>query len=160
MSTGEADCGHEWSSGADVGTEPGLSGGSAAHLRHGGAERVALDALMARAGRGDRKAFAALYDATVDRVYGLILCILGDRELGEQVTRQVYAQAWHTARLFDAEAGSALSSVIALAHRHAVRLSRSADADLDRRSPIPDPRYLEFLESVADSRQRKARREP
>ena len=46
-----------------------------------------LGALLARVGRGDHDAFAALYDATAATVYGLALNVVGDEDLACEVVR-------------------------------------------------------------------------
>ena len=44
--------------------------------------------------RGDARAFAALYDAHVERVYRHVYYRVGDRADAEDLTQQVFLQAW------------------------------------------------------------------
>jgi RNA polymerase sigma-70 factor (ECF subfamily) len=54
----------------------------------------------------DEKALAALYDVLVSKVYGLVLRIVGQRQLTEEVTEDVFWQIWRQAPRFDVERGS------------------------------------------------------
>jgi len=87
-----------------------------------------LDALLRRVARGDAEAFAAFYDATSARVYGLITRVLRDRGYSEETTQEVYLQVWRSAENYDPMSGSALTWVMTLAHRRAVDRVRSEQA--------------------------------
>ncbi len=87
-----------------------------------------LSELLRRCSRGDETAFAQVYDETSARVHGLVLRVVRDRAQAEEVTQEVYLQAWRTSTRFDAEKGSALSWLMTLAHRRAVDRVRSAEA--------------------------------
>ncbi len=90
------------------------------------------DELLARVGTGDREAFAALYDATAPRVFGLVRRLIVDPAQAEEVTQDVYLEIWQTAPRFDPARGSALAWMFTLAHRRAVDRIRSAQAARDR----------------------------
>lgn len=87
-----------------------------------------LSQFLQRAARGDEAAFSALYDATSQRVFGLVLRVVRDRAQAEEVTQEVYLQVWRTAARYDATKGSALSWLMTLAHRRAVDRVRAAEA--------------------------------
>ena len=74
----------------------------------------ALDGLLLRVGRGDRTAFAALYDALSQAVYAMTLRADRDAEQSAEVTEEVFLDAWRQARGFDPEQGSARDWVHAL----------------------------------------------
>lgn len=94
----------------------------------GASDQPALEGWLSACARGDEQAFGRLYDATAPRVFGLVLRILRDRAQSEEVTQEVYHQAWlHSAR-FDPERGSALAWLLTLAHRRAVDRVRAAEA--------------------------------
>lgn len=78
------------------------------------------DALLGAVAAGDAKAFAAFYDLTCDRVFGMVLKVLIDRGYSEEITQDVYAEVWRTATRFDPDRGSAVAWVMTLAHRRAV----------------------------------------
>jgi RNA polymerase sigma-70 factor (ECF subfamily) len=84
--------------------------------------------LLRRCARGDEQAFATLYDSTSARVHGLVLRVVRDPAQAEEVTQEVYLQAWRTASRYDEQKGSALSWLMTLAHRRAVDRVRSAEA--------------------------------
>lgn len=84
--------------------------------------------LLSRSTIGDQEAFREFYDRTAPRVFGLVLRLLRDRAQAEEVTQEVYLQAWQAAAGFDSAKGSVMPWLITLAHRRAVDRARSADA--------------------------------
>ncbi len=76
--------------------------------------------------RGDRDALARLYDATVARVYGLVLRTLGDPVRAQEVTRETYLDVWFQAHRYDPAHGSASTWITCLAHRRVLAGVRSA----------------------------------
>jgi RNA polymerase sigma-70 factor (ECF subfamily) len=87
-----------------------------------------LGALLRQAARGDQDAFAALYDATASRVYGLALRVVRDPAQAEEVVQEAFLDVWRTSSRFDPDRGSALSWVLTICHRKAVDRVRSAEA--------------------------------
>ena len=87
---------------------------------------------LARVGEGDRQAFAALYDATSARVFGLVRRLLVDPAQAEEVTQEVYLEIWQTASRYKPERGSAISWMLTMAHRRAVDRIRASQASRDR----------------------------
>jgi RNA polymerase sigma-70 factor (ECF subfamily) len=51
-----------------------------------------LQVLMSRVGAGDRQAFAALYQATSAKLYGVALRILKRRDLADEVVQETYVR--------------------------------------------------------------------
>jgi RNA polymerase sigma-70 factor (ECF subfamily) len=68
-----------------------------------------LDALLRQVARQDADAFAALYDHTRSRVYGLVARVLRDSGYSEETTQEVYLEVWRTAEAYDSAKGSPLS---------------------------------------------------
>jgi len=93
---------------------------------------AAPDALLRRAGRGDKDAFAQLYDATSARVYGLAVRVVRDPAQAEEVTQEAYLDIWRGSARFDPERGSAISWMLTIVHRKAVDRVRSAEASSRR----------------------------
>jgi RNA polymerase sigma-70 factor (ECF subfamily) len=84
-----------------------------------------LASLVQEAAAGDQDAFAALYDATASRAYGLAISILGDPEQAAEICRHAYLHLWtHSAR-FDPAQQSAISWILAVVHRQAVDRARA-----------------------------------
>ena len=94
----------------------------------GGSAHDDLGALLARCGRADEAAFAALYDATARRVYGLARRVVRDPAQAEEVTQEAFLDIWRTASRFDPARGSALSWMLTITHRKAVDRVRAAEA--------------------------------
>ena len=57
-----------------------------------------LDALLRRVAQRDADAFAAFYDATRARVFGLVTRVLRDPGYSEETTQDVYLQVWRSGR--------------------------------------------------------------
>ncbi|PRI11000.1 RNA polymerase subunit sigma [Leucobacter massiliensis] len=93
-----------------------------------GASADPADEALARAARGDRRAFATLYDLLSARVFGLIVRVLLDRSQSEEVLQEVFLEAWERAPSFDVDRGSARSWLLTIAHRRAVDRVRAAQA--------------------------------
>lgn len=91
-----------------------------------------LNVLMTEVAQGDHDAFTALYDQTSDKVFSLVRRVVRDSSQAEEVTQEVFLQAWRQAVRFDRRAGTAMSWLLTLAHRRAVDRVRSAQARTTR----------------------------
>ena len=63
--------------------------------------------LLAGVADGDVGAFAALYDLTCARLYGVALRVLRDQTSAQDTTEEVYLQIWGSADSFDPATSSA-----------------------------------------------------
>ncbi len=118
-----------------------------------------LAGMLSRCARGDEHAFAELYDATARRVHGLVLRVVRDPAQAEEVTQEVYLEAWRTSARYDATKGSALSWLMTLAHRRAVDRVRAAEAASrqdttyhQRTQVVPHDTTAEAAESSLEAR--------
>ncbi|GJF13162.1 ECF RNA polymerase sigma factor SigK [Mycolicibacterium cyprinidarum] len=93
-----------------------------------------LDTLLRQVAHRDVDAFAAFYDQTRSRVFGLVTRVLRDPGYSEETTQDVYLQVWRTAENYDPSAGSPLAWLMTLAHRRAVDRVRSEQAASSRES--------------------------
>lgn len=91
-----------------------------------------LTDLLLRIAQQDTDAFAAFYEQTSRRVYGLARRVLIDPELSEDATQEVYLQVWNSAGRFNPAAGSPMAWLMTLAHRRAVDRVRSEQSSTDR----------------------------
>lgn len=110
--------------------------------------------LLERCARQDQEAFAALYDQTASRVHSLVSRILGNPADAEEVTLDVYLQAWREACRFDARRGSVSAWLLTIARSraldrlrsHASRQKReSAPVDFEHPSHEPSPEVLSAM---------------
>jgi RNA polymerase sigma-70 factor (ECF subfamily) len=135
------------------GTSP-VDGG---RMRGGTAQlRPPLDVLPARIATGDKAAFAELYDQTSARVHGLVVRVVRDVGYAEEVTQEVYLQAWRGAAGYDAARGSVLSWLMTLAHRRAVDRVRSEQAASDRNSRYGHRDVVAAFDTVAEEVDRRS----
>jgi RNA polymerase sigma-70 factor (ECF subfamily) len=77
--------------------------------------------------QGDQAAFRSVYAATSVKLFGIVLRILGRRNLAEDVLQQVYIRVWENAGSFDPAAGSPFEWLVSIA--------RSCALDETRRGP-------------------------
>jgi RNA polymerase sigma-70 factor (ECF subfamily) len=106
----------------------------------------ALSELIPRIAKQDQAALASLYDATVSRVYAVALRIVRLPEWAEEVTSDVYLQAWREARRYDAARGKVLAWLLIMARTRALDHLRRQDEALSH----PDPALL-VAEPSADA---------
>ena len=88
--------------------------------------------LMLQIAEGNENAFEQLYDRLSSQVFGLIRRILKDEAQSEEVTQEVFVEAWQQATRFDASRGKAITWLLTLAHRRAVDRVRASQASKDR----------------------------
>ena len=68
----------------------------------------------------DEGALLALYEATLPRVYGLVLRLVRRSQLAEEVAEDVYFQVWRQAPRFDPERGRPLTWLLGMARSRAI----------------------------------------
>ncbi len=96
--------------------------------------------------KGDEGALAELYDATVSKVHALVRSIIRNVEDAEEVTCDVYTQAWQVAAQFDVERGSVMAWLLTIARSRsldALRRQRRRERLIDDSAPtvdVTDPR--------------------
>lgn len=118
----------------------------ASRMRTDDPEGVAADAeALARMARGDESGLAALYDRHATPVYSLALRIVRRPEDAEDVTQQVFTQAWRTSARFDASRGVVAAWLLMMARSRAIDClrrrnpARDGISDDERLAAIPDP---------------------
>lgn len=79
-----------------------------------------LNALLALVAAHDRKAFAALYQATSLKLFGIVLRILKQRALAEDVLQEVYVKIWERAGDFTPARGSPITWMASIARHRAL----------------------------------------
>jgi RNA polymerase sigma-70 factor (ECF subfamily) len=79
-----------------------------------------LSRLLARAGVGDRAAFATLYERTSSHLFAVVLRINRDRAQAEDVLQEVYVNVWRAAQSFDAAQSQPLTWLTSIARNRAI----------------------------------------
>ncbi len=139
---------------SDAGGERLPTGAPAESARRG----VDCKALLERLAGGDQSALAALYDATSRLVYGLALRILGDPADAEEVTLDVYTQAWRQVGRYDASRGDALTWLLTLTRSRAIDRLRSRAGSRKREQALDTAAELATSEPDPESRSAFAER--
>jgi RNA polymerase sigma-70 factor (ECF subfamily) len=90
-----------------------------------------VDALMLT-GRGDQAAFSRVYAATSVKLFGIILRILGRRDLALDVLQEVYIRVWQHAGEFNPAVNSPIAWLVTIARSCALdetrrKMTRSLD---------------------------------
>jgi RNA polymerase sigma-70 factor, ECF subfamily len=81
--------------------------------------------LVRQAARGDRDAFAALYDLYSRPLYSFAIRILGDPKEAEDVLQEVFLQIWEKASQYDEAAGKPFSWAVTMTRNKAIDRIRS-----------------------------------
>lgn len=76
---------------------------------------------------GDQQAFAAFYDLTSAKVFGLARFMLGDEGLAEEVTEDVYWQVWQEAGRYRAEKAAPLTWLLMIAKSRGIDRLRAVE---------------------------------
>lgn len=116
-----------------------------------GLGRVLADKLAGVA-RGDREAFAGLYDATAPKLFGIVLRIVRDRQIAEDVVQDAYLKIWENASRYSPEAGHPLSWMISISRNRAIDIVRRRG---EVQMPVTDD-GPEWEATIAEPRDREA----
>jgi len=115
-----------------------------------------LGRLLARAGLGDRAAFATLYERTSAHLLGVVMRIHGDRAQAEDVLQEVYVNVWRAAQSFDAAQSQPLTWLTSIARNRAIDSLRRAQTQPRLHSNIiiasadADDKETDVYDTVAD----------
>lgn len=89
-----------------------------------------------RVAAGEQEGLRSLYDQTSPLVYSVALRILGDPADAEEVTLDVYLQAWRSAAKFDPQRGAVSTWLTMLARSRAIDRLRSGLTRKTRESTL------------------------
>ena len=112
-----------------------------------------LSHLLARAGLGDRAAFATLYQRTSAHLLGVVLRINRDRAQAEDVLQEVYVKVWRAAQSFDAAQSQPLTWLTSVARNRAIDSLRRAQSQPQLKTnvqTINDDEETDVYDTVAD----------
>jgi RNA polymerase sigma-70 factor (ECF subfamily) len=110
------------------------------------ASRNDIENWLARCAMGDRRAFAALYQATSAKLFGICLRVLQDRSEAEDVLQDVYVKIWRNAGQYRVNGLSPMTWLITIARNASIdrlRRRRAMSGDSDgadlQADPAPGP---------------------
>ena len=103
----------------------------------------ALGQLLARAGLGDRVAFATLYEHTSAHLLGVVMRIQRDRAQAEDILQEVYVNVWRAAQSFDAAQSQPLTWLTSIARNRAIDGLRRRQAQPQLKTNITQRSYDE-----------------
>jgi RNA polymerase sigma-70 factor (ECF subfamily) len=110
-----------------------------------------LSQLLARAGLGDRAAFATLYDKTSSHLFAVVLRINRDRAQAEDILQEVYVNVWRAASGFDAAQAQPLTWLTSIARNRAIDSLRRAQTQPQLQSAtVNDDEETDVYDAVAD----------
>lgn len=127
------------------------------------ASSAELLSLMEMVQKGDRRAFATLYDRLAPVVYGAALRVVRDPELAEDVAQEAFVELWSIASRFDGSRGSVASWAITIVRRRAIDRVRKEESQRSRAQQLITRRADEVdlvdetvVDSMAAQRVRRA----
>lgn len=104
--------------------EPEEAACAASHPGVASADDDQLAAWISAIADHDERALMALYEATLPRVYGLVLRLVRHSQLAEEVAEDVYLQVWRQAPRFDAARGRPVTWLLGMARSRAIDMIR------------------------------------
>ena len=103
---------------------------------------IDISYLIGRVSLKDRKAFAALYDASAPKLFAICMRILKDRGEAEEALQEVYIKIWQRSDRYVAANVSPMAWLAAIARNHCIdviRARRPVASDIDEAYDIADP---------------------
>jgi len=79
-----------------------------------------LPELMRRTAKGDKHAFANLYQATSAKLFGVAFRISGRREIAEEVLQEAFVAIWGRAKDYDPVRGSVMTWLVTIVRHCAI----------------------------------------
>lgn len=107
-------------------------------LNRGGGE---LEQLIESTARGDRAAFARLYQRTSAKLYGIAVRLLGNEAEAQEIVQDVYLNLWRKAGRFERGRASAIAWLSAMTRNRAIdrlRGRRGLTAGIEEAADLPD----------------------
>jgi RNA polymerase sigma-70 factor (ECF subfamily) len=105
--------------------------------------RQELVEALQRTARGDKAAFRLVYEATSLKLYGIVVRILGRRDLADEILQEVYVRVWQRAGDFNTSSGSPITWLAAIARNLALDEAR-------RKTPRSIEEFPEVLQLPSD----------
>lgn len=114
--------------------------------------------LLVRVAARDRGAYRALYLALGPRIKGYVLRLCGDAGRAEEITQDIFLQAWRKASIFDPARATAETWLFAIARNRTYdHLRRAKRPQPDQRDPAWVPAAPEPVEQAVEAQRRAVR---
>ena len=108
--------------------------------------RTELVDLLGLVARGDKRAFAHVYRAVAPKLYGIVLRILGRRDVADEVLQEVFVKIWERAGDFRADLASPITWMATIARNRALDEVRRKQPQALEETPealqVADPAML------------------
>jgi RNA polymerase sigma-70 factor (ECF subfamily) len=75
---------------------------------------------LERTAQGDRLAFERVYAVTSSKLFGIVVRILGRRDLAEEVLQEVYIRVWQRAAEYNPSVGPPITWLVSIARNRAL----------------------------------------
>ena len=95
--------------------------------------------------RGDRAAFAELYQRTAPKLFAILLRILPSKSVAEEALQDVFLKIWQNAGSFSPEAGPAMGWLISITRNRAIDIIRAKNP-----AKPAETENTDFLANIAD----------
>jgi RNA polymerase sigma-70 factor (ECF subfamily) len=115
--------------------------------------RDELAAVLVAVSRGDRSAFARLYERTAAKLYGICLRLMHNEAEAQEVLQETYLTVWRKADRFDPAKASPITWLAVLARNSALDRLRRRSLGLDEleaAANVPDGDPSAFAVMVAE----------
>lgn len=106
-----------------------------------------LTRLLGATARGDRQAFALLYQRTSPKLFAILLRMIRNKAGAEDALQDVFLKIWRNARSFAPEAGPAMTWLVAIARNRAIDILRARNPAAPMETEATD-----YLANIADRR--------
>lgn len=123
-----------------------------------------LAELLGACGRGDRVAFARLYETTSPKLFGIAMRMLRREDLAEEIVQECYISIWNSAGTYSAALSAPMTWMTSIVRnrcldslrrpRLEVSLPRDEESDDDPLAAIPSdaPEPLALLQGSSDAK--------
>ena len=101
-------------------------------------EREELVKLISRIALEDRRAFRSLYQLTSPRLFGLLIKLVGDRQLAEDALQDTFVQLWKNAASYRQGVSEPMTWICSVARYRGIDLLRRRKND-DRNVALDSP---------------------
>lgn len=118
------------------------------------ATRDDIETYIDRIALGDRDAFAALYNATSAKLFGVTLRVLNNRAEADDALQEVYIKVWRAADRYQSNGLSPMTWLITITRNHAIdrlRRRKKGQAGLDEVAELADPSLGPEAQAIASS---------